>query len=181
MTADTATVENLACIHCGERPRMGVGFGKMAESCATCIPEKIAEGYCPICMTEGYGNPDHMAKCRGKKPAAKKPKKPKLGDDGRSLEQIHRDAVASGSMEARREATAALKAMTPEQRLAYKEALKAEGQAAKASKIAVTKDDPEGLIPTDRCPACNTFLDDKGRCADEGCERTGQKPAMWED
>lgn len=180
--ADT-TVENLACIHCSVRPRIGVGTGRMGESCVQCITEVQDKGICPICVAEVGTDAltEHMQRCKGKPPRKPKAKKPKLGDDGRTLEQIHRDAAAQSGLEARREAAAALKAMTPEQRAEYKAKLKAEGEAAKAAKITVSKDDPEGVMPTGRCPTCETFLDDAGRCADEGCADKGKKPAMWED
>jgi hypothetical protein len=161
----------------------------MGESCPQCIPEVQGKDICPICLTEGHGNPEHMAGCKGKPPRKKKepaPKKNKAGlvDDGRTLEQIHRDATAQSGLQARREAEAALKAMSPDERLAYQARLKEEHAAQKAKKGAadakVLAGDKAALV-TDRCPTCNTFLDDRGRCANDECDDKGKKPAMWED
>ena len=171
--------DTTACIHCSERPSTGVGQGHMAESCLECIPEVIKKGVCPICLAQGHGNPEHMAKCKGKPP--KVPKRlSKLPQDGRTLEQIHRDAAAQSSLAARREAAEALKAMSPDQREAYRALLKKEGADSKAARLAARpaeeqRRDPGGVMPTDRCGSCNTFLDDQKRCANDDCADKGKK------
>lgn len=166
------TVENIACIHCSVAPSMGVGPGRMGESCPACIPLVQTKGICPICCADLGADAnvaEHMGGCKGKPPRVPKKKAHvPLPDDGRSLEQIAKDAAAQASMEKRRDekkaATAlrdaALAEMTPEQRAAFKK------------KMAT---DPEGVMPTDRCGTCNTFLDDAKRCANDECADRGKK------
>lgn len=175
------------CTICQKNDSLGIGVGKLKSTCAECIASLIAEGTCPACRGVETYSPEHIAGCDGKLPKAEKgttrtrSSKVKKGATGgaKSPSQIGKEAAANKRSEERRavrtptkeeaaqmvaDAEAVIKDLT-DNGGTEKQMVAAKKKLVKAKEVQAAAE----RVPDGRCPECNCFLADNGRCVNEEC------------